>query len=159
VGKSGVRWRIMYYSGIYYHSLDKKNRFFLPSKLRKSKARFVFTTPVVDKCIYLYPDDEWKKILLKFDNLQLKDKSQERAFKRIFLSSAEDAQVDPQGRLLIPKKLISEAKIDKKDSPADKKIVIVGIGNRLEIWSEKHWKQYLLKAKKISYKVAQELEI
>ena len=106
----------MYYSGIYYHSLDKKNRFFLPSKLRKSKARFVFTTPVVDKCIYLYPDDEWKKILLKFDNLQLKDKSQERAFKRIFLSSAEDAQVDPQGRLLIPKKLISEAKIDKKDS-------------------------------------------
>ena len=142
----------MYYSGIYYHSLDKKNRFFLPSKLRKPRARFVFTIPVIDECIYLYPYDVWKNILLKFDNLQIRDKSQERAFKRIFLSRAEDAQVDPQGRLLIPGKLISEVKIDKK-------IVIVGVGNRLEIWSEKHWKQYLLKAKKISYKVAQELEI
>ncbi|MDI6640785.1 MAG: division/cell wall cluster transcriptional repressor MraZ [Elusimicrobiota bacterium] len=141
----------MIFKGEFRHTLDKKNRLFLPSKFRRGVKNFIITGGL-DNCLYVYIFSEWKKIVNKFDSLQIEDKSSLRAFKRAFLSSASDIEVDALGRILIPQKLKQEAQITRK-------VVIVGVWNRIEIWSEKNWIKYSTRAKKIFKTITQELEI
>lgn len=137
--------------GTYQHLVDEKNRFFLPAKLRKGITGFIIT-PGIDKCIYLYPVKIWRGIVNKFDNLSVNDKTQERAFKRIFLSNAIEVKNDIQGRIIIPQILKKQAEIKKE-------IVIIGVWNRLEIWSKENWKNYYNKSKKVFKKITTKLEI
>jgi len=141
----------MIFKGEFRHILDKKNRLFLPSKFRRGMKKFIMTGGL-DNCIYLYTFSEWKRIVNKFDKFQIDDKSSLRAFKRAFLSSASDVEVDTLGRILIPKKLKEEAQINRK-------VVIVGVWDRIEIWSERNWIKYSIRAKKIFKSITQELEI
>lgn len=141
----------MIFKGEFRHTLDKKNRLFLPSKFRHGLKNFIITSGL-DNCLYVYILSEWKKIVNKFDSIQIDDKSSLRAFKRSFLSSASDVEVDTLGRILIPQKLKTEAQINRK-------VVIVGVWNRIEIWSEKNWIKYSAKARKIFKTITQELEI
>jgi len=139
------------FNGIYYYTIDDKNRLFIPSKLRKNIKQFIIT-PGMDNCIYAYPMAAWNKINDKFDRLNLKDKSHQRAFKRAFLSNAIDAEVDTQGRIVIPVPLKAQIKI-KKD------IVIIGVGDRLEIWAKDNWIKYYKQAQKVVTKVSSQLEL
>lgn len=141
----------MIFTGKYHHSIDEKNRLFLPAKLRKSIAKFIIT-PGLDKCLYVYPLNMWVKLIDKFDNITLKDKSKERVFKRLFLSNAVEVQIDNQGRIVIPQVLKTQSYI-KKD------VVVIGVGNRLEIWSKERWEVYYSKAKKVFNQLATKLEI
>lgn len=141
----------MIYIGEYTRLLDNKNRLFIPSQLRKNSKSFIITCGL-DVCLYLYTPSQWEKIVSKFDKISLKDKSQERAFKRIFLAKANLAKVDFQGRIVIPQNLAQEVCLGSH-------VVIAGVQNRIEIWNKKRWVAYSKKAKKIFVRLKEKLEI
>jgi len=150
VVNSGYIWGTMIFTGQYRYGIDDKNRLFIPAKLRKGINNF-FITIGLDDCLYVYPEESWKKLIEKFDELSLKNKAEERAFKRAFLSMAAEIIVDGMGRILVPQDLKQQVGISKK-------IVIVGVWDRLEIWPEEKWNTYYTKAKTVFKKLTPELE-
>ena len=141
----------MIFTGLYSHTIDRKNRLFLPAKICRGKKKFILT-PGLDGCLYLYPIDIWKKLTQKLENLSLANKGEERAFKRAFLSGAVEIEVDSFGRILIPQKL-------KRDMAIYRRTIIAGVGNRLEIWAEERWQRYFRRSKNILKKITAKLEI
>ena len=139
------------YLGEYFHSLDKKNRIFIPSRFRKKgRERFVITCGL-EGCLFIYPQDAWKRISNQFSSLPLNKKAA-REFLRTFLSGATQEEVDRQGRLLISKNLLKFAGINRE-------AVVLGVGERLEIWSRKRWEEYRSKAYKRYAQIAEKLDL
>jgi MraZ protein len=122
------------YIGQYIHTIDAKNRLFLPARYRSKKRTFILTRGQ-ELCLFLYDNDGWKRVLQKLEDLNLPDKVQERAFKRTLLSSAYEVVPDAQGRILIPASLKEYAQIQTET-------MIIGVGNRLEVWENNRWNEY-----------------
>ena len=124
----------MFY-GEYEHALDKKGRIIIPSKFREiAKSHYVerfFITRGLDKCLFMFAEEEWKNQELKFKNLSF-TKKESRSFNRLFFSGTAEIELDGQGRILVPKYLKDYAGV-KKD------VVIIGVSNRIEIWSREIW--------------------
>jgi len=127
----------MFY-GEHEHSLDKKGRLIIPSKFRDvAKENYIekfFITRGLDGCLFMFPEDEWKAQEAKFKALSF-TKTEARKFNRIYFSGACEVVPDKQGRILFPKYLKDFAGI-KKD------IVIIGVSNRIEIWSREKWQDF-----------------
>lgn len=141
------------FTGFFQHSLDKKNRLFIPAKFRSEKKQnkeFILTCGL-EKCLFMYNLAGWSNIEAKLKMLPL-TKADARAFMRIFLSGATKTVVDTQGRILVPKNLCTYANIRKE-------VVIIGIMDRIEIWSKGKWSIYSQKSytkfTKISEKLAE----
>ncbi|HEY5562596.1 MAG TPA: division/cell wall cluster transcriptional repressor MraZ [Clostridiaceae bacterium] len=120
--------------GEYQHSLDIKNRINIPSKFRDGLGDKFMLTKGLDGCIYAYTIEEWKLLEEKLKTLPLTSKDA-RAFVRFFFSGANEAEVDKQGRIVIPSALLEYSNI-KKD------IVSIGVSNRIEVWSKEKWEDY-----------------
>ncbi|MBU2062863.1 MAG: division/cell wall cluster transcriptional repressor MraZ, partial [Candidatus Omnitrophica bacterium] len=120
------------------HSLDRKCRVVIPAKFRESfKDNYVekfFVTRGLDGCLFLFTEDEWKKQEQKFKSLSF-TKREARKFNRLFFSGASEILCDNQGRILIPQYLKDYAQIDKD-------VVIIGVSNRIEVWSKEKWKEF-----------------
>jgi MraZ protein len=127
----------MFY-GEFYHQLDRKGRLVLPSKIREAaKNNFIekfFITRGLDKCLFMFGEDEWKNQEQKFKLMPF-TKSEARKFNRLYFSGAAEINYDRQGRVLIPQCLKDFAEI-KKD------VVIIGVSNRIEIWSRDLWSEF-----------------
>jgi len=127
----------MFY-GEYYHQIDRKGRLILPSKVRETaKNNFVdkfFITRGLDTCLFMFSEDEWKSQEQKFKSVPF-TKSDARKFNRLYFSGAAELTYDKQGRILIPQYLKEFAKI-KRD------VVIIGVSNRLEVWSKDIWTEF-----------------
>lgn len=136
--------------GLYEYSIDSKGRIFMPYKFRHND-NFIITIGL-DECLYAYPKNRWEKLENKLDVLPFNDKSEERAFKRVFLAGATVAKPDGQGRILVPNNLRKYARL--KNS-----VVIIGVSSRIEIWSKPVWEKYSLRAKKLFFKHVSSLEI
>ena len=140
------------YIGQYVHSFDTKNRLFLPSRFRHRSALFILTRGL-EECLYLYDTAAWQKVITKLEELSLPDKIEERAFKRALLSGANEVVPDNQGRILLPQNLIEYAAIGME-------VMIIGVGNRLEIWDNKRWEKYFREKADASFRnMAAKLEI
>lgn len=139
--------------GQFEHAVDDKNRLFLPARFREKNAgvRFIVTQGL-EKCLFLYPPQAWESLASKLDQLPLANKLEERAFKRILLSAACEAEADQQGRILIPQMLKEYAGI-KSDA------VILGVLNHVEIWAKERWETYRKKARASFEKAAPHLEL
>ena len=127
----------MFY-GEYKHTLDRKGRLILPSQFREVAKhhgieRF-FVTRGLDKCIFMFSDEEWKAQEQKFKNLSF-TKQESRSFNRMFFSGAVETMVDSQGRFLIPQYLKDFASINRET-------VLIGVSNRIEIWNQESWKEF-----------------
>lgn len=127
----------MFY-GEYLHSIDRKGRLILPAKFREvAKAHFVekfFVTRGLDKCLFMFSEEEWRSQEAKFKAISF-TKQEARTFNRIFFSGAGEVVPDKQGRILLPQYLKDFAEI-KRD------VVIVGVANRIEIWSQDKWREF-----------------
>jgi len=123
--------------GEYQHSIDDKGRLAVPAKFRKSLAGGVVVTKGAEGCLYLYPLEEWTKFAEKLAKLPI-NRADSRAYSRLMLAGASNAEIDSQGRILIPDYLRNYAGIQIK-------AVIVGLYNRAEIWDEERWQQYRVK--------------
>ncbi|MDD5686223.1 MAG: division/cell wall cluster transcriptional repressor MraZ [Elusimicrobia bacterium] len=138
--------------GLYEYSVDTKGRLFIPAKFREGKNKVFIVTIGIDRCLYVYPFEKWSKLEEHLENLPFKDKSEERAFKRVFLSGATEVKSDSQGRVLLPFHLRQYAAIKSA-------VVIIGVSNRIEIWSKDLWEKYDKPAKKLFTKHASSLEV
>ena len=124
------------FMGEFTCKVDNKGRMMLPSKFRDElgEQEFVITRGL-DNCIDLFPIGEWKNIEDKLKKLQTTN-SKHRAYQRFVMSAATKTEFDNQGRLNIPTSLMEHAQIDKK-------IIVTGMNNKIEIWSEESWKKYI----------------
>lgn len=120
--------------GEYYSSLDEKSRLVIPAKLRGYlKDEFVITRGL-DNCLFIYPKETFDAITQKLSDLPF-TKKDARSFTRFFLSGASVTTYDKQGRILINTPLVNYANIIKE-------CVIIGVGNRIEIWSKENWEKF-----------------
>ncbi|MFC1699135.1 division/cell wall cluster transcriptional repressor MraZ [Candidatus Omnitrophota bacterium] len=142
----------MFY-GEYAHALDRKGRLILPAKFRQvSKENFIerfYITRGLDKCLFVFTEEEWKLQEQKFKALSF-TKAEARKFNRLYFSGASEIIPDRQGRVLMPKYLKEYAAIDRQ-------VVIVGVANRFEIWSQKHWKEFYEKTQGTFEDIAEKL--
>ena len=135
--------------GEYHHSLDDKGRLIIPSKFRDDLGEKFIITRGIENCIFVYSEASWTKITNQLESLPF-TKKDARAFIRFFLSGATIAEFDKQGRINITSPLISYAKINKE-------CVIIGTGDRLEIWSEESWNDFFTSAKDSMSDIAENL--
>mgnify|MGYP004541889237 FL=1 len=119
------------FKGEYNHTVDAKGRLIVPAKFRESLGEIFVFTKGLDGCLFVYPNEEWENIENKFRELPLTTKDA-RKFSRFFFAGAADCEVDKQGRILIPSVLREFAGIGKE-------AVLVGVLNRVEIWSKERW--------------------
>lgn len=120
--------------GEYQHTIDPKNRIFIPSRFREELGdRFVITKGL-DNCLYAYPMEEWANLEQKLKSLPLSSKDA-RAFVRFIFSGASECLPDKQGRVIIPQNLLDYANIQKD-------VVTIGVSARFEIWSRENWDSY-----------------
>jgi MraZ protein len=127
----------MFY-GEYNHGIDRKGRLILPARFREickeSGIEKFFITRGLDKCLFMFTEEEWRMQEQKFKNLPF-TKQESRSFNRLFFSGAISVAPDKQGRFIIPQYLKDYANI-KKDA------IVIGISNRIEIWDTKSWQTF-----------------
>lgn len=122
------------FMGEYHHNIDIKGRIIIPSKVREDLGENFIVTRGLDGCLFIYPKVEWDNIINKYKDLP--DTKEKRQFMRIFLSGATVCEYDKQGRINIPKPLIDYAKLQKD-------CIIIGVDERLEVWSEECWCEFI----------------
>jgi MraZ protein len=120
--------------GEYKHTIDEKGRLAVPVKFRFDLGSSAVVTRGLDSSLFLFPKEEWDKLASKLASLPL-GQANSRAFARLMLAGAMDAELDKQGRLVLPEYLRQYAGLKKN-------VVLAGLYNRLEIWDEEKWKAY-----------------
>ncbi len=117
--------------GSYENSIDAKSRVIVPSKFREELGLECYVTRGFDTCLDVYPLEAWKEFEEKLSQLP-KSNKQARAFVRKFRANAVKCELDKQGRLTIPEKLRTDAKLVKE-------LTTIGNGEKIEIWSRDVW--------------------
>jgi MraZ protein len=123
------------FRGINPLSVDGKGRLLMPAKYRQplldaEDGQMVLTIDH-DRCLLLYPLTVWEDVERKLIQLSSTN-SRARALKRLLLGHAEECALDASGRILLPAPLREFAGLDKR-------VVLVGQGNKFEIWNEAVW--------------------
>lgn len=120
--------------GEFLHTLDDKNRISLPAKMRKEMGKTVVLTPGLDGCLFMFTENEWKKIAEKLSESSLLQ-ADNRSFNRYMFGGATISPIDTAGRILLPDFLISRAGLKSK-------VMLIGVQNRVEVWNDKAWQEY-----------------
>ncbi len=145
----GEKWGISMFMGEYHHTIDDKGRLIIPSKFREQLGEKFIVTRGIENCLFAYSEKDFQKIVDKLETLPF-TKKDAREFMRFFLSGASEAEFDKQGRIHITSPLISYADIKKE-------CVIIGSGDRLEIWSLDNWNNFFDSAKDNMSDIAENL--
>ncbi len=122
------------FMGEYEHNIDEKGRMIIPAKFRDELGSTFVLTRGLDQCVFGYPLEEWKVLEEKLKALPF-TKKDARAFTRFFFSGATESQLDKQGRVNIAPTLRKYAQLEKE-------CTIIGVSNRIEIWSKGIWESY-----------------
>lgn len=136
------------FMGEFQHSIDDKGRVIIPAKFRESLGPSFVVTRGLDQCLFVYPMEEWGVMEQKLKALPLM-KSDARAFTRFF-SGATECELDKQGRVNLPGNLREYAKLDKD-------CVVLGVSNRVEIWSKGIWESYFNQSEEAFNDIAEKL--
>ncbi|MFW6287800.1 MAG: division/cell wall cluster transcriptional repressor MraZ [bacterium] len=123
------------FMGEYQHNMDSKGRVIIPAKFRDELGDNFVATRGLDNCLFVYPMNEWAVLEEKLTSLPLTSKNA-RTFVRFFFSGATECTLDKQGRISIPSNLRDYAELSKET-------VIIGLANRIELWSKERWDSYL----------------
>ncbi|MCR5748438.1 MAG: division/cell wall cluster transcriptional repressor MraZ [Lachnospiraceae bacterium] len=117
--------------GEYNHTIDAKGRLIVPAKYRDELGEHFFVTKGLDGCLFAYDEKDFNALQEKVMSLPLSNKAS-RDISRFFLGSAQESEFDKQGRILISAPLREHAGLEKD-------VVLVGVGNRIEIWSKEKY--------------------
>lgn len=118
------------------HTVDAKGRLFIPAKWREDLGNTVIVTRGMlgkdeGRCLFGMSLDVWNSLLERYNKIAMTDVKAQNALRMIF-ANACDCELDKQGRILISNTL-------RKFAGIDKDAVLVGMGNRIEIWSQEAW--------------------
>jgi MraZ protein len=116
-------------------NLDSKGRIAIPARhrdalLESCEGKLVLTADA-DGCLLVYPQPEWQPIYDKLNKLSSFN-ARSRALQRLLIGHASVEVMDGAGRVLIPPTLRSYAALDKR-------VMLVGQGNKFELWDEARW--------------------
>jgi MraZ protein len=123
------------FRGVNALNLDSKGRLAIPTRYRDELVRVANGRLVVtvdrDHCLLLYPLPEWEEIERKLVKLPSFN-AQARRLQRLLIGHATEVELDGSGRILLPPPLREFAALDKA-------VVMIGQGNKFEIWDEATW--------------------
>jgi MraZ protein len=137
-------------TGAHEHTLDEKNRLTLPARFRKSFEGGVVLTRGIDRCLAAYPRDEWERSLGKrvgeLEGLSRDD----RRLQRFIFGSAAEAELDKQGRVMVPAALMVHAGLSRE-------VTVAGVYDHLEIWDRAAWRAEMQEVEGSAEDVAERL--
>lgn len=124
------------FRGINAITIDGKGRLAVPTRYRdalsaQDKASLVVTIDTEETCLLLYPAAEWQIIEDKLQSLPSFNEAARR-IQRLLIGHATDVELDSSGRILLPQLLRDYAHLDKK-------VVMIGQGNKFEVWDDNLW--------------------
>ena len=125
------------------HSVDAKGRVFIPAKWREDLGDTIVITRDMSgggdgRCLFGMSMGVWNDMLERFKRVAISDVKAQNAMRMLF-AGASDCELDKQGRVLLSASLRQYAGIDKE-------AVLIGMGNRIEIWSQDRWLRWQEKA-------------
>ena len=133
-----------FFSSEYECKLDAKGRLVLPAKIKSNLPEASGNEIVIrrgfEPCLVLYPLLEFRKIYSKIAGLN-EFNEEYRKIQRNFFRGNTQVELDNMGRFLIPKSMIRFAKLEKE-------VIVVGMGNRVEIWNPDLYDQFLIQDQK-----------
>ena len=122
-------------SGEYRHSLDPKNRIFIPAKHREELGEtFMIACSFREKCLKVYSLTGWGEYIAPIEK---QDRQLAERVLRFLHRTAVQVTPDKQGRVILPENLKTYAEIDKD-------LMVIGCGKCDEIWSEKLYNEKVL---------------
>jgi MraZ protein len=135
--------------GEHDHTLDEKNRLTLPAKLREQLRGGVVVSRGMDGCLYAYAADEWQLLSERIRALDPLSR-ESRMMQRHFFSGAASADLDKQGRMVLPAALLESAGIERE-------VTVAGVYDHLEIWDRAKWRVHLHEVEGSAEDVAERL--
>jgi len=136
--------------GEYEHTMDDKKRVMLPKAFKGALGKKMVMTRGLDNCLFVYPQEAWKKVAEKLQNLSFAQ-ADTRGFNRFFLSGAAEVEVDSAGRILIPD-------THKQFAGLKRSVVFAGVSDRVEVWDTNQWKNYKTRIEKQADAMAEKLD-
>jgi transcriptional regulator MraZ len=136
--------------GTHEHTIDDKNRLTLPAKFRQAFADGVIVTRGFDGCLFAFRREDWHRLvesrLAPLDTLS----EETRRLERFLFSGAAEAELDKQGRVMLPAQLLEHAQLGRE-------VVVAGVRDRLEIWDRAAWRRELAEVEGRAEHVAERL--
>ncbi len=131
--------------GVHTCKVDSKGRLMFPAKLRKELEAvlhegLVLNRDIFEKCLVLYPKDEWNRVVKELKKLS-RYKKKHQKFMRSFLMNATKVELDGAGRFLIPGLLLDIAEIDLKKK--NNEVIVSGMDSKIEIWSAEKYQELM----------------
>lgn len=135
------------FGGVSQLSIDPKNRLAIPARYREvlqdEYAGNIVITLESPDCLLLYPEQHWLVVREKIQTLSSGAHPLVKSYQRLVLGYAETLELDKSGRILLPAGLKQLAHLDKE-------VVLVGLGNRFELWDQHKWRGETEKALHVS---------
>ena len=120
--------------GEFQHNLDAKGRLFMPVKLREALGTKFVLTKGLDGCLFVYDLEQWRLLEAKLNSLPMTRKAPVILTVSFLAVLPKVSAINRDGYFL-PVNLREFAGLDKN-------AVIVGVGNRAEIWDAERWNAY-----------------
>jgi MraZ protein len=140
-----------YFSSEYECKLDAKGRLILPARMKANlpaaSGNNIVITRGFETCLVIYPEVEWRKVFSKVSGLN-EFNEEYRNFQRNFFRGNTEAELDSNGRFVLPRSMSKYAQIETE-------VIVVGMGNRIEIWNPELYDQFLIKDQKEFSKLAE----
>jgi MraZ protein len=127
----------MLLTGTFSRTLDEKKRLGLPKRVREQleNPESVFVTPGPDQSLWLYSEPPLERMAEKLDQSPATD-AEARVFRRLFFAQIEEVDLDTNGRILIPDRLMDFAGLKHE-------VVLIGVRDHLELWDAGRWQQFM----------------
>jgi len=135
--------------GEFEHSIDDKGRLAIPARFRPALYDGLFITRGLDRCLVIWDSDSWRAVSERVRTLNLWQ-GDARRMQRLFFSGASPAQLDKLGRFVIPQYLRAYAGLETD-------VVVVGVADRIEVWSRAEWQRERADAERDSAELAEHL--
>ena len=119
--------------GEYSHVLDAKGRMFMPAKFRDELGEKFIVTIGLDRRLFVFPTETFQIYKEKLDAISLANRDA-RNFTRFFFAGAGECELDKQGRIMLPQKLRTYARLEKD-------VTVVGVSGRIELWNTEDWEK------------------
>ncbi len=142
------------FRGQFVHSVDAKGRVSLPSRFRDvlgagGDPRYILTPDPGYPCLHLYPFRHWEEYERRISELPSHDRRIVR-FRRLYVSVAQEGEVDKVGRIRLPPEFRQRIQLDKD-------VVFAGMGKMVEVWAKKLWEDELEESAKEAPQILEEV--
>ena len=122
----------MAFRGHYEHSLDAKNRLSIPTRFRAAFSSGVVLAKEPEPCVAIWTPDTHEAIIERALSGMNPMGSEHRKLSRFFQGNSFEMELDASGRVTVPPPLLGHSGIEKE-------VVVVGVGDHLEVWGRERW--------------------